>query len=312
MRISLSVLVTCSLGLAACGGSTNGPTQASTSGVPRMAIVSGDSQTVAVTDTLPNPIKVQVTRDGKPVKKQLVDWHVVEQNAGEPFVTTTQTNTDGTTQNRLTAGTWASSRTEIDGPAHLQVRWVDQNTGEAIVDTTVAFTVLPGPPDDYGWKGEVAPTLRAGDMFAFADPNVTGLFVIDHYGNPIPYDRLTSTYAVSWTLTNACTGSGCTKDVPVDGTGWDAGPLPRLETKGWPGLPLLVDVDTTQGNWPSDSVNAHGLIEFTSGSLIGARTALYAHVPACWVYQLTTANGELRFKTTAWSANCPTPQQQVR
>lgn len=311
MRTPLLVLIVGSIGAAACGGSTNGPNQISTSGVPRMAIVSGDSQTVAVTDTLPNPIKVKVTRDGKPVRKQLVDWHVVEQNAGEPFVTTTQTNTDGTTQNRLTAGTWASTRSEIDGPAHLQVRWVDQNTGEAIVDTTVAYIVLPGPPDSWFWKGRKVPTVRVGDMLAFADPDVTGVHITDQYGNPISYDQLTSTYTVSWTIASNCTGS-CGTDIPVTGTGWNAGPFPRMETKGWPTGRIVVTVDTTQGNWPPDSVNADGWIRYSTGSLTGGYTTIYAHIPACWVYDQTNASGELQFETTAWSANCPTPQQQAR
>lgn len=196
MRIPLSVLITCSLGFAACGGSTNGPNQIPTSGVPRMSIVSGDSQTVAVTDSLPNPIKVEVTRDGKPVKNQLVDWHVVEQNAGEPFVTTTKTNTDGTTQNRLTAGTWASTRAEIDGPAHLQVRWVDQNTGEAIVDRTIAFWIEPGKPVTD--KADAIYGHPADSVFPL-DPR----YVQDQYGNPVPFtakDSLVASVQDSSTL----------------------------------------------------------------------------------------------------------------
>lgn len=163
------------LAIAACGGGPAAPADAAPTGVPRLAIVSGDSQTAqAPKDTLPADFVVQVTRGGAPVGDQLVDWRVLEDQAGEPFVTTTRTNSDGTVHNRVIAGTRASTSPELGGPAHVQVRWIDQSTGEAIVDTTIAYTVLPAAAsafNDAEWTGSEVPAR----------------LVTDEYGNPVPF-----------------------------------------------------------------------------------------------------------------------------
>lgn len=157
----------------ACGG--EGPTEARPP-TPTLAIVSGDSQTVAVTDTLPFDAEVQVMRGGEPVPDQLVDWRVLEDDAGEPFVSTTRTDSQGVSKNRVVAGTRAHTHPEIDGQAHIEVRWIEQSTGESIVEETIAYRVLPGAVDSWAGDGSVVGTSGSSVEY----PPAT-----DPYGNPV-------------------------------------------------------------------------------------------------------------------------------
>jgi len=188
-----------------CGGGPTGPT--GSVGTPALAIVSGTGQRAAPSDTLPADFVVKVTRDGKPVADQLVDWHVVEEHAGDPFVTTTKTAKDGTVRNRVVAGTWAWTRPALGGPAHVEVRWVEQSTGEAIVDTTIAYWVDPGVATDalrgIGFPDRESPFDVAGDL---GRPDL----VTDQYGNPSLWAlQADSLVAVQDSTVLAYESSGC-------------------------------------------------------------------------------------------------------
>lgn len=145
----------------------------------QMALVSGGGQEVTVTDTLPSDIVVKVTKGGQPLTDQLVDWRVLSDNCGEPFVTTTRTDSNGTTGNRLVAGTRAWTRPDGPDVCGMEVRYalVVSDTVQARVDTTVNYLVLPGVAvedfDTYEVTGDGSVTLPPG--------------IHDQYDNPIPY-----------------------------------------------------------------------------------------------------------------------------
>lgn len=196
--------------LTACGGS--GGTTTSTgpggSGSPDLAIVAGDSQRVKVTDTLPADVVVRVTRDGQPIGDQLVDWNVVEANSGEPFVTTTKTNSDGTVRNRIVAGTWAWTRPEIGGPAHVEVRWVDQSSGEALADTAISYWVLPGPLAQD--TGTFTPAPPCGPTPVHGGIPFVARAWTDTLGNPIFYRLVSDSGAAHIASADSSTADGRT------------------------------------------------------------------------------------------------------
>lgn len=142
------VVVLTALLFAACGDS---PTGAGGVEIPdgplSLTLIQGDDQQVAITDTLPSDVVVQITKGGEPLPNQLVDWVVLRDNCGSPFVTTTRTDNDGQTGNRLVAGTLAW--TLPDGPdvCQMEIRYalVVSDTVQARVDTTVSYRVNPGP-----------------------------------------------------------------------------------------------------------------------------------------------------------------------
>lgn len=166
--------------LAACGG--DGPTEPAEnlpSGPLQMALVQGDGQEVQVTDTLPSDIIVEVTKGGAPLTDQLVDWAVLSDNCGTPFVTTTRTDSEGITGNRLVAGTRANTRADGPDVCQMEVRYAitEGGTVAAEVDTTVGYLVMPG----------VAMNSRLADYLYFSGKEMVRLdgdLITDQYGNP--------------------------------------------------------------------------------------------------------------------------------
>lgn len=180
MRRLLAVMMASAV-LAACSGPT-GPDHESPTGPLQMALVSGDGQQVAVTDTLPSDIVVSVTKGGVPLTDQLVDWVVLTDNCGSPFVTTTRTDADGTTGNRIVAGTRAWTRPEGPSICQMEVRYAltDGDSVIARVDTTVGYLVEPGAPSDTVETGSAIVGVRAPGTFPAG-------WLADGYGNPVPW-----------------------------------------------------------------------------------------------------------------------------
>lgn len=150
MRRLLTALVL--LTLAACGGEATG-VDALPDGPLALALVSGDSQQVAVTDTLPFDAVTQVMKGGQPMADQLVDWAVTADNCGTPFVSTTRTDSVGTTGNRAVAGTRAWTRPDTENFCRMEVRWALTQGDSVIarVDTAFHYLVLPGDlTSDFG------------------------------------------------------------------------------------------------------------------------------------------------------------------
>lgn len=164
----------------ACSGPTGPEGIDVPDGPLQMALVSGAGQEVTVTDTLPTDIVVRVEKGGEALPDQLVDWTVLHDNCGSAFVTTTRTDSEGQTGNRLVAGTRAWTRPDGPDVCQMEVRYAltVADTVQARVDTTVSYRVEPGRvhelriiDDGYRWSG--GPTLT-----------VTEDVVADRHGNP--------------------------------------------------------------------------------------------------------------------------------
>jgi hypothetical protein len=114
---------------------------------------------------------------------------VLEDNAGEPFVTTTRTDAAGFTRNRVIAGTRAHTHPDMDGHARMEVRWIDQTTGEAIVDSTITYLVLPGRAADGLFYEAEQSGLGSGGESGVAWELMHGdrPWVGDKYGNPVAW-----------------------------------------------------------------------------------------------------------------------------
>lgn len=175
MRRLVAALTT--LLLAACSGPTGPGNDTVPDGPLEMALVSGGGQEVQVTDTLPSDILARIEKGGTPLGNELVDWRVLNEGCGEPFVTTTRTDSLGRTGNRLVAGTRASTRPEV-GVCEMQIRYAlrDGDSVIAEVDTTVGYRVLP----------DVITTMDIGSVMlkGVGQDTVEGRFITDQYGNP--------------------------------------------------------------------------------------------------------------------------------
>lgn len=171
MRKLLTTLT--AMTFAACGGDATGPEIPT--GTPDMAILSGDRQETSVEDTIPFDTEVQLMRDGKPVPNQLADWRVTMDGCGEPFVTTTESDSSGVVKNRAIAGTRAHSLIPDPGFCTMEVRWIDQSTGQAVTDTTVLYWVEPGP---------IVQVLGPGAAREGNSPLDIGAVAKDQHGNP--------------------------------------------------------------------------------------------------------------------------------
>lgn len=164
---------------AACGDAPSG-VDAIPDGPLQMALVSGGDQEVTVTDTLPSDIVVRVEKGGQPLADQLVDWKVLADNCGSPFVTTTRTDSSGVTGNRLVAGTRAWTHPDVGRTCQMEVRYalVVSDTVQAQVDTTVDYLVMPGPFREV--------RVGAGEFYSSTDTLWIINEWVDQYGNDIP------------------------------------------------------------------------------------------------------------------------------
>lgn len=166
----------------ACSGPTGPEGLEIPDGPLQMALVSGAGQEVTVTDTLPTDIVVRVEKGGEALPDQLVDWTVLHDNCGSAFVTTTRTDAEGQTGNRLVAGTRAWTRPDGPDVCQMEVRYAltVADTVQARVDTTVSYRVEPGVASDFisetiNWRGFDGVVTLPADL------------VTDQYGNPALY-----------------------------------------------------------------------------------------------------------------------------
>lgn len=169
----IAVLTALALLFPACGGPTGPEESALPPGEVSLAIVQGDSQEVAVTDTLPFDAVTRVVKGGEPLADQLVDWKVTESGCGAPFVTTTRTDDEGKTGNRAVAGTRAWTRPDAERFCRLEVRYALTRADSVIaeVDTAFHYLVLPGSVssvtiDDYAFTGGGTTRTLPGDVIA--------------------------------------------------------------------------------------------------------------------------------------------------
>lgn len=217
MRYATVVTAMLSLLWAACGGLT-GPDDELPAGPLELALVSGGDQEVQVTDTLPSDIVVKVTKGDSALADQLVDWRVLSDNCGEPFVTTTRTDPAGQTGNRLVAGTRAWTRPDAPDVCALEVRYalVVSDTVQARVDTTVNYRVLPG----------IAVEDFKGFAISGSSPITLPPGIHDRFDNPVPYSLepsccahvqdTTSTSGAERTLVVDSAGSGLVRVIVAD------------------------------------------------------------------------------------------------
>ena len=129
--------------LTACG---SGGTEPRTPAGPlRMSIVGGDEQSDTIQALLQMPIRVRAMRGDSatgltPAAGQLVNFVVVEPDCGRPFAGSATTDAQGFAIERWELGPKTAT-------CHMEVRSVDQTTGEPVVYATAAATVKPGAVD---------------------------------------------------------------------------------------------------------------------------------------------------------------------
>lgn len=98
-----------------------------------LSVVSGDQQEGSAGQELANPLVVKVTKtDGGPVKGQVLNFHVVA-GGGSVFAGTAITDQRGIAQERWTLGS--------EGPQSVEVRAVDNETGEPLVFATFRASI---------------------------------------------------------------------------------------------------------------------------------------------------------------------------
>jgi hypothetical protein len=192
-----TVLAGAAVALAACSDSTGskvGP-------AAHLDVLSGNSQSAPVGAELPQPLVVKVTdAKGHPVKGQVVNF-VVTAGGGHAFAGSSATNDDGIAQERWTVGTAAGA------PQTLEVRAVDNATGQALVFATFTATTVAGPPTQA--------TAVGGDTSVVGVPGsvVEDSFAVqvrDQYGNPTPGVQ------VAWSVTS---GGSITSPSTTDAAG---------------------------------------------------------------------------------------------
>lgn len=183
--------VTALLFFAACSGPTGPEGIDVPDGPLQMALVSGGGQEVTVTDTLPTDIVVRVEKGGVALPDQLVDWTVLHDNCGSAFVSTTRTDAEGQTGNRLVAGTRAWTRPDGPDVCQMEVRYAltVADTVQARVDTTIDYLVLPSEPV-FGNDRDCC-AGASGGSWTGGSPNTVSVdaagHVHDQYGNPVPW-----------------------------------------------------------------------------------------------------------------------------
>lgn len=177
--------------LAACNGGGTEPKEPT--GPLRVSVVAGDQQADTIQALLATPIRVQAVRGdsasaGRPAVGQLVNFVVVEPDCGRPFAGSATTDAQGYATERWELGTKA-------GTCHMEVRAVDQATGQPMVYATATATVQPGAVDTLTtWPRMI--------YFLGSSTNAHGLVVhaADRSGNVIAWPRLTLQVPAPWAV----------------------------------------------------------------------------------------------------------------
>lgn len=167
--------------LAGCG--SNGPSDLrdppDEPGVPAtVSIIEGDEQIAQVATALPTAIRVRVLdAQARGVEGQIVNFVVVT-GGGTVFAGAAQTNAAGEALERWTLGPTA-------GTQILEVRAIDQSTGDPIVFGRAEATATAGPMTQYYFE---RPWVRVSADSTF-DVRARG---VDAYGNAVPTPTVTS------------------------------------------------------------------------------------------------------------------------
>lgn len=166
---------------AACADSPSQPAQPRITA--RLEIVSGDGQTGAPGEELPEPLTVRaVDSAGHPVAGQIINFRVM-QGGGSVFAGANVTGENGIALEYWTLGPRAGD------PQVLEARAVDNSTGEKIVFGTFTATARSSTPASMTMSG------LAGDATVGSTlPNPVYVYVRDAFNNPVP-DR-----QVSWSV----------------------------------------------------------------------------------------------------------------
>lgn len=105
----------------------------------RIQIVSGDDQKGIIRNTLPDPLKVEVTNlDGVAVSDVAVQWKVVTDNGGSVRATPTRTNSDGIASNTWRLGGQPGAVDEV-------IAWIGPSSAKS--DTVRFSAQVTGTPD---------------------------------------------------------------------------------------------------------------------------------------------------------------------
>lgn len=176
-----------------------------------MEIVDGDEQEGRAGAELPEPLVVRVTDDdGNPVPNQHVNWRVTA-GGGSVFAGAGLTNANGEARERWTLGTIAGSEQEVE------VRAVDDATGEPLVFATFRATALPGSGRTLA---RVETTELTGPLGAeLAEP--VSVKLTDEFGNPIAGATVTFTVAAGGGSVSPATAA--TNENGIAATGWRLG-----------------------------------------------------------------------------------------
>lgn len=242
----------------ACGGDVTGPGAVTEDdpvdppilGVPRLEIVAGDNQTSEVATRLSTELHARVLRDSSGVSvavpEMLVEWHVLTEGGGEPFLTTTQTTAEGDVRNFWDLGTKA-------GLHEMEVRaFLDGNPVSVVVFNAEA---TPGPAVLLDFAIDSFP-LWVGNGFSISD-NLTSF---DQYGNETDPSALTIQTPTGFVGRNdsiVAIGEGVGKVFYTDGTAKDSTEVSALydfSSYSWT-VPDTV-IDTSSGD---DTVSMHNV-----------------------------------------------------
>lgn len=165
-----------------CDKSPTAPRQQQAGPPAQLEKVSGDQQQGVVGTRLAAPLVVRITdANGRPVAGQIVNFRVVS-GGGTVFAGAASTNADGVAQELWTLGT----STALADSQRVEVRAVDNSTGQPLVFAVFRATALPGAPATLAvaqGSGQAAPVGHA-----LPDSLVARL--ADQYGNPIAGDTI--------------------------------------------------------------------------------------------------------------------------
>ena len=172
MRVQLfGVLLCVGLGLGCSGDKSAAPEPVLS--LSKTTTSDGDLQSWTTGHTLPQPLRVLVTRDGVPVGAQGVEW-LADSGQGRFSPPTSITGSDGIATTRWTLGTHAGSyqsRVQLAGQAATAVTF----TATAVPNFPFTMGISSGDGQSGPVNSALAEPLvaRVGDEFDNAFPGVT-------------------------------------------------------------------------------------------------------------------------------------------
>lgn len=269
-RLSLRAAVPAMLfALAAAGcGDTPGTTEVVPQGPASFVIVSGNNQTGAAGEELPQPLVVKATdASGNPVPGRHIGFAVVDGD-GEMFVGGGVTDANGIVKDYWTLGTLAADSQRVEA------RSVDPATGAKQVFGVFRATSVPGAPTSTvpltvpppsGWSGPVRSLILDSMRVAIADrfgnrvmqSGVAVQWLASHGGNVTPTSGITTTDAQGVTRTLWRLGSQAGSQTLSTSVGGFP-PKAMYSATATPGAPAIVQI-------VPDSLHARalGFVPFT-------------------------------------------------